>query len=120
MVPAVVSRSARATVWVRKNSSLLRSAGYNGSFSTWLSELQGLIMLRCETVLAARFILLAMGASSVTAREPGWVRNVIPRPAERRVLRSTPIIHRPYRPLHIYGNTVRRQHYHGRLLPVSS
>lgn len=29
----------------------------------------------------------------------------------REEIKSTPIEKRPYRPLHVYGNTVRRRHY---------
>jgi hypothetical protein len=36
---------------------------------------------------------------------------------ERQQMRATPILHRPYRPLHFYGNTVRRRHYRGRAIP---
>ena len=60
-------------------------------------------------------LLLAPAAS---AGEPGWERGVIRFGQERRKIRNTHILHRPYRPLHVYGNTVRRLHYHGRLLPV--
>lgn len=31
----------------------------------------------------------------------------------RQQIQSTPITERPYRPLHVYGNTVRRRHYRG-------
>ena len=36
----------------------------------------------------------------------------------RRQLESTPILNRPYRPLHVYGNTLRRLHYRGNPLPM--
>ena len=56
-------------------------------------------------------------SSTSLAQEPGWTGQVIVPPEQRAVLESTPIIHRPYRPLHFYGNTVRRLHYHGRFWP---
>ena len=69
--------------------------------------------------LGALVAASAIGFSSVGwAQEPGWTGEVIASPDERAVLASTPIINRPYRPLHFYGNTVRRLHYHGRVLPT--
>jgi hypothetical protein len=31
----------------------------------------------------------------------------------REQIKSTPVLERPYRPLHVYGNTVRRRHHRG-------
>jgi hypothetical protein len=31
----------------------------------------------------------------------------------RQQIEATPIVNRPYRPLHFYGNAVRRAHYRG-------
>jgi len=45
--------------------------------------------------------------------EPGWLGVVIARGELRDKIESTPILERPYRPLHIYGNTVRRNYYRG-------
>lgn len=36
----------------------------------------------------------------------------------REQIESTPIELRPYRPLHFYGNAVRRRHHRGTLLPL--
>lgn len=58
-------------------------------------------------------------ANTVLAREPGWRNEVIARGAERRRIRSMHIIHRPYRPLHFYGNSIRRSYYRGVLRPTS-
>jgi len=52
-----------------------------------------------------------------SAAEPSWQRNVIARGPEREKLQNTPILERPYRPLHFYGNTVRRRHYRGSAVP---
>ncbi len=60
---------------------------------------------------------LSLPCPSVAA-EPGWVGQVIKPRLQREQIRQTPLIHRPYRPLHFYGNTVRRAHYHGRALPT--
>lgn len=47
----------------------------------------------------------------VTAAEPGWSPIIVPRGDYRTKIKSMPIEARPYRPLHFYGNTVRRNHY---------
>jgi hypothetical protein len=50
-------------------------------------------------------------SSSVAADEPGWSGRVIV------FVQATPIVHRAYRPMHFYGNTVRRRYYRGPTLP---
>ncbi|HUG69540.1 MAG TPA: hypothetical protein VMM76_17445 [Pirellulaceae bacterium] len=70
-----------------------------------------------------RFIALALlagglSASSTAAQEPGWWGVVIAPQSIRPQIESTPIIHRPYRPFHFYGNTIRRRHYRGTALPA--
>ena len=50
--------------------------------------------------------------------EPGWTSKVIKRGTDRTISKNTPIELRPYRPLHFYGNTVRRRHYRGNPLPM--
>ncbi len=50
--------------------------------------------------------------------EPGWSMQVIATGEFRQEIQSTPIEKRPYRPLHFYGNTIRRQHYRGTALPL--
>ncbi len=49
--------------------------------------------------------------SGVRSSSPGFVPRIFKTPLERRQLRSVPIINRPNRPGHIYGNTVRRLYY---------
>ena len=56
-------------------------------------------------------------SSSVPAQEPGWSGRVIVFGQERAQIEATPIIHRNYRPMHFYGNTVRRRYYRGSALP---
>lgn len=51
-------------------------------------------------------------------QEPGWAPQIVARGEQRARLQSTPILERPYRPLHFYGNTVRRLHYRGTPLPT--
>jgi len=73
--------------------------------------------MRCDSLKIAVFLCCLLGAALVSAQEPGWVgRVVLPEP-QRKVIESTPILQRPYRPLHFYGNTVRRRYYRGRALP---
>lgn len=57
------------------------------------------------------------GVSPAEASEPGWLPVVIARGEQREQIQSLPIEDRPYRPLHFYGNTVRRMHHRGTPLP---
>lgn len=73
----------------------------------------------CNSVLAFAFVAILSLAGGVSlADEPGWQGNVIARGAEREKIQNTPILERPYRPLHFYGNTVRRRHYRGTAVPA--
>lgn len=70
---------------------------------------------------AIAIALLSQGCASSGGRvrgEPAWERRVMLFGEERAVKEATPILERPYRPLHIYGNTVRRMHYRGTVLPT--
>jgi|GEM_PF-911324 len=51
--------------------------------------------------------------------EPGWMPVVVARGELREQIESMPIEARPYRPLHFYGNTVRRRYYRGTALPTA-
>ena len=77
-------------------------------------------------LLTTALALLAFGLSASTSMaqtpvvvpaaahpEPGWLGVVIARGDLREQIEATPILDRPYRPLHIYGNTVRRNYYRG-------
>ncbi len=48
-----------------------------------------------------------------TAQNPGWSPRIIATGQYRDQLKSMPIEQRPYRPLHFYGNSVRRNYYRG-------
>lgn len=52
------------------------------------------------------------------AAEPGWSPVIIATGEYGEKIRSTPIQERPYRPFHVYGNTVRRMHHRGTPLPL--
>jgi hypothetical protein len=56
-------------------------------------------------------------ATTASAKEPGWSGTIVARGAQRERIEATNILDRPYRPLHFYGNTVRREYYRGRTLP---
>jgi len=63
--------------------------------------------------VVAFFCSLTVFVQTTTADEPGWYPYTIARGADRGKIENTPILERPYRPLHFYGNTVRRAHYRG-------
>ena len=69
-------------------------------------------------VHAGLLIFLLAPISEAAVAEPTWARTIIPTGQERAIVKSTPIEMRPYRPLHVYGNTVRRRHYHGTAIPL--
>lgn len=62
---------------------------------------------------------VALFAASVAwAEEPGWKGTIVARGELRQEIKSMPILERPYRPLHFYGNTVRREYYRGVAAPL--
>ncbi len=65
--------------------------------------------------------MIVVGSLLVTtaalAGEPGWEGRVIKFGAAREQVQETDILHRSYRPLHFYGNTVRRRYYRGTAAP---
>jgi hypothetical protein len=73
--------------------------------------------------LVLGIVVLSLPASGSTTfakeREPGWSGTVVARGEQRAAIEATNILHRPYRPFHIYGNTVRRQYYRGRSVPTA-
>lgn len=68
--------------------------------------------------LAVAVFLVGWISSAASAQEPEWWGVVIARGADQSQVESTPIVQRPYRPLHFYGNTIRRQYYRGNPLPL--
>lgn len=72
-----------------------------------------------------RFILVAVGLTAflptgVDAAGTGFDPRVVVVGQAREQLKSTPIEERPYRPLHVYGNSVRRRHSRGMAQPERS
>ena len=67
--------------------------------------------MRYVTLLSILFIGLA---SSATAASPsGWSPVIVATGNYRTQIQSMPIQHRPGRPLHVYGNTVRMMNQSG-------
>lgn len=62
--------------------------------------------------------LLAWIPAPVSAQEPGWYPHVIAPPDVRPLIEATPMELRPYRPMHFWGNTVRRVYYRNNPLPL--
>lgn len=69
-------------------------------------------------VAASALVVGLLGSFESMAQEPGWSGPVIARGPQRAAIEATPILERPYRPGHFYGNTVRRRHYRGTALPI--
>jgi hypothetical protein len=64
-------------------------------------------------VIAALTAAVFVPTASVDASSTGFDPRVIVLGDERDQIKNTPIEARPYRPLHVYGNTVRRRHGKG-------
>ena len=58
-------------------------------------------------VLTGMMLLVSTAVAQESDRLP-----IVARGQQRQEIKSTPILERPYRPLHFYGNTVRRQYAH--------
>lgn len=70
-----------------------------------------------QIVATCAISLMMANSVHAAANEPGWTPRVIKVGEDREVSDRTPMVDRPYRPLHFYGNTVRRVYYRGRALP---
>jgi hypothetical protein len=69
-------------------------------------------LLLLPTVIAALAVSLPEPARA--ASQTGFDPRVVAFGAEREQIKSTPIEKRPYRPLHVYGNSIRRRQTRGR------
>jgi hypothetical protein len=69
-------------------------------------------------IFAALAAALLTATAALHASETGWSTAVNPLSPEAQQIRQKPILERPNRPFHIYGNTVRRLHYRGNPLPA--
>jgi hypothetical protein len=70
--------------------------------------------------LTMRTLVIAVAATAalvpvwpVDAASTGFNPGVVTFGETRQQLQATPVLERPYRPLHVYGNTVRRRHSRG-------
>jgi hypothetical protein len=71
-------------------------------------------------LLTANSGSLVFAIATSNPPEPGWSRGVVLFGEAREEKNATPILERDYRPLHFYGNTVRRRHYRGAARPTAS
>ncbi len=69
-------------------------------------------------ILGVFVSLIGLTTRPATGAEPGWSPVIVARGSYRHQIESLPIEQRPYRPLHFYGNSVRRSHYRGNPLPL--
>jgi hypothetical protein len=60
----------------------------------------------------------AFSELSADAAEPSWSPVIIATGEYRQQIESMPIEQRPYRPLHFYGNAVRRNYHRGTPVPM--
>jgi hypothetical protein len=67
--------------------------------------------MRTFTIVALAFV--AFAPLPADARNTGFDPRIVTFGEAREEIKSTPITQRPYRPLHVYGNTVRRRHERG-------
>jgi hypothetical protein len=73
---------------------------------------------RVILLVATSLILpIDIAAAASAARQTGFDPRIVAFGEAREEIKSTPIEKRPYRPLHVYGNTVRRRHYRGDAQP---
>jgi hypothetical protein len=102
-----VSKECGARLATKKNRAHRRSRKQAGSHPRVTAMITRGTLLLLPTVVAALSVSLpdAAHARSQTGFDP----RVVTFGAEREQIKSTPIEQRPYRPLHVYGNSVRRR-----------
>jgi hypothetical protein len=70
--------------------------------------------------LAIGLFLLSFGIEpAVASAQTGWVPYVVAPGPMREQIQALPIEQRPNRPLHFYGNAVRRNYYRSQGVPTS-
>jgi hypothetical protein len=74
--------------------------------------------MRWSLAIVFSVVVILSLVAWTAGNEPGWTSRILVPESEEVVRQATPILNRPYRPLHFYGNTVRRMHYHGRVRPT--
>jgi hypothetical protein len=73
-----------------------------------------------RTLILAAAVAAAFAPLPAEARNTGFDPRVVTFGEAREEIKSTPITQRPYRPLHVYGNTVRRRHERASAGPASA
>jgi hypothetical protein len=68
-------------------------------------------------LLGTGILLAVPDTAAANPNEPGWLGVVVARGELKQQIESTPIVDRPNRPFHFYGNTVRREYYRGSPAP---
>jgi hypothetical protein len=72
------------------------------------------VSLAMLTILAC--IGDCLNAADPMISHPGWSPVILPTGQYRSEIKSMPIELRPYRPLHFYGNAIRRNYYQSRVV----
>ncbi len=71
-------------------------------------------------LLSTGMMFVGSGAAEAASNGPGRLNVIVARGELKQQIESTPIVERPNRPLHFYGNAVRRKYYRGASLPKQS
>lgn len=69
-------------------------------------------------ILLPLILVAAFLTQSAAADEPSWYPYVLARGNDRAVIKNKPMHERPYRPMHFYGNTIRRNYHRGFAPPL--
>ena len=64
-------------------------------------------------VIATVATVALVPVSPTAASSTGFDPRIVTFGEARQQIQNTPVLERPYRPLHVYGNTVRRRHNRG-------
>ena len=68
----------------------------------------------------AALLIAAVAFPSADAASTDFDPRVVTFGDSRYQIKATPITNRPYRPLHVYGNTVRRRHHRDTAQPQNT
>jgi hypothetical protein len=71
-----------------------------------------------RTVALAALLAAVVAPAPVEAAGTGFDPRIVTFGESREAIKSTPITQRPNRPLHVYGNTVRRRHHRAATAPA--
>ena len=69
--------------------------------------------MKLRSAILSLVVGLPVLVDASSAQEPGRLPVIFARGEMRRQIEATPILERPYRPFHFYGNAVRRAYYRG-------